>query len=169
MQQEDRAWENRLRYTILANKEEKNYQIPFSDFLDAQGNKVDITNIKTIVFSIIGDYTNYKPFKISVNELAFKTNAVLSVDNFSNTENNKLKNYPNPFANSTTIKLPYSSKSVQIQVFDYLGRVVDFQKINVKGNNNTLKYNEPQLNKGIYKYLVKDDQNKTHSGTFIIN
>lgn len=169
MQEEDRAWENRLRYTILANSEEKNYTIPFSDFLDAKGNKVAITNIKTIVFSIIGDYTNYKPFRISINELAFKNNTVLFVDTFLNTNNNnKLKNYPNPFSNSTTINLPSASQNIQIQVFDYLGRVVDFQKIN-EINKNKVKYNAPQLNKGIYKYRIKDDKNKMYSGTFIID
>lgn len=167
MQEEDRAWENRLRYTIPANSDEQTFKISFSDFLDAQGQKATITNIKTIVFSVIGDYTNYKPFHLDINELSFSTNNVLDVDSFENLASKKLKNYPNPFSNATTIQLPNASQNIQIQVFDYLGRVVDYQRIKV--NTNKAKYNAPQLNKGIYKYRIKDDKNKLYSGTFIIN
>jgi hypothetical protein len=166
MQEEDRAWENRLRYTIPANLEPQDFKISFSNFLDAQGKKTTITNIKTIVFSVIGDYTNFKPFHLDLNELSFSTNNVLTVNSFDSMNVEKLKNYPNPFSNSTTIQLPEASQNIQIQVFDYLGRVVDYQRIKV--NDNKAKYNAPQLNKGIYKYRLKDDKNKLHSGTFIV-
>ncbi|MFK8058774.1 MAG: DUF4114 domain-containing protein [Polaribacter sp.] len=167
MQEEDRAWENRLRYTISTNSEEMLHTISFSDFVDAEGNKADITNIKTIVFSIIGDYTYYKPFNISINELSFKSNNVLSVDNFDTKTSKKLINYPNPFSRSTTIQLPEMSQNILIQVFDVIGRVVDVQKINSVSKK--VQYNTPQLKTGIYKYRIKDNKNKVYSGSFIIN
>ena len=170
MQDENRAWENRIRYTVLANLDEKEYNISFDDFTDAAGNSVEISNIKTVVFSIIGDYTNYKPFNINLKQLSFRTNTVLAVDNFNSKGNTKLMNYPNPFKSSTTIQLPTTSEYVQIQVYDLIGRVVDAKRINTKSTSSKkVQYNAPQLKKGVYKYRLIDDKNNQHSGTFIVN
>jgi hypothetical protein len=168
MQDDDRAWENRLRYTIPANLEEKVYDISFSDFKDAEGNSVDITNIKTLVYSVIGDYTNYKPFSVAINNLSFSRQSVLTVDSFSTTANTKLINYPNPFTRNTTIKLSESTQYIQIQVFDLLGRIVDSKKISTDNSLKKVQYSAPNLNVGVYKYLLKDDKEKLHSGTFIV-
>ncbi len=168
MQDEDRAWENRIRYTIPLNQEEKAYSISFTDFVDANGETVEITNIKTIVFSVIGDYTNFKSFSFSIDALSFSARGVLSSEKFDHQENTEILNYPNPFTSSTTIVLPNTSESVQIQVFDLLGRVVDIQKINTNNFSNKVNYNAPKLNKGIYKYRLLDDNNKMYSGSFMI-
>ena len=168
MQNEDRAWENRLKYTLPANSEEKEYSISFKDFLDAEGNGVDVTNIKTVVFSVIGDYTNFKPFSFSVNNLSFKSKGVLSTELFNKVDDKKIINYPNPFSVSTTFVLPENSQSIQIQVFDMLGRVVDQQNLNTNSELKKIKYNAPNLNKGVYKYRVINDLNKVYSGSFII-
>lgn len=169
MQDEERDWKNRLRYTILTNSVEKTYAIDFSNFKDVEGNSVKITNIKTIVFSIIGDYTNYKPYNIAVNELSFSSQNILDVDNFSSIEKTKLVNYPNPFTNSTTIKLPNNSEYIKIDVYDLFGRIIDSKKIDSNNAMNTVQYNAPNLKTGMYKYILKDDKNKRYSGSFIIN
>jgi len=168
MQEEDREWQNRIRYTIPANIDEKEYTIPFTDFLDGNGNTTEISNIKTIVFSVIGDYVNDIPFDISIKDLAFKANSVLNVDTITAEEPLKLYNYPNPFSNLTTISLTENSKSVQIKVFDLLGRVVDFKNIYQESSTNKVQYNGSPLKSGIYKYVLKGDDNKLHFGTFII-
>ena len=170
MQDEDRAWENRIKYTVLANLDEKEYNISFDDFTDALGNSVNISNIKTVVFSIIGDYTNYKPFNINLKQLSFRAKTVLAVDKLNSEGNSKLMNYPNPFKSSTTIQLPTSSEYIQIQVYNLMGRVVDAKKINTKSTSSKkVQYNAPQLKNGVYKYRLIDDKNNQHSGTFIVN
>jgi hypothetical protein len=168
MQNENRAWENRLRYSIPANFKEKKYNIAFKDFKDAKGNSVKITDIKTVVFSIIGDYTNYIPFNVVVNNLSFSRQSKLYVDTVSTLAATKLLNYPNPFTGNTTVKLPTNSAFIQIKVFDLLGRVVDNKKISTGTSLNSVKYFSPNLKVGIYKYLLKDDSNKLYSGTFIV-
>ncbi len=168
MQDENRAWENRIRYTIPSSKEETMYTIPFADFVDGVGKKVEITNIKTIVFSVIGDYTNFKPFNFSINALSFSSLEVLSTEQYDNIENQEIVNYPNPFTKTTTIILPNPSEFIKIQVFDLLGRVVDVQEIKTNSHSNKISYNAPKLKSGVYKYRLKDDTNKMHSGSFII-
>ena len=127
----------------------------FNDFVNASGNSEPIINIKTVVFSVIGDYVNSKPYSIDINNLAFKKASSLGVNDIAVVEREALKNYPNPFRTSTTIKLNNPSSDVDIQVIDMLGRTVDVQHI--QANNNKVEYNAPSLSKGIYKtdkYLV---------------
>jgi len=168
MQEDNREWGNRIRYTIPANEDEKEYNISFDDFTDAEGKAVEITNIKTIVFSVIGDYTNYKPFNISLKQLSFRSNTVLAIDDFNSKAKTKLMNYPNPFTKTTTIQLSTISEYVQIKVYDLLGRVVDAKKIK-SISSNRVKYSAQQLKTGVYKYRLIDDKNNQYSGTFIIN
>ena len=49
-----------------------------------------------------------------------------------------------------------------------LGRVVDQQNLNTNSELKKIKYNAPNLNKGVYKYRVINDLNKVYSGSFII-
>ncbi len=168
MQDDDREWENRIRYTVPANKKEKEYTISINEFLDDEGNSIEITNIKTIVFSVINDYENYIPFNFIIKNLSFKANNVLEINDFTKVKKLKLINYPNPFTNTTTVRLPNSSEFVYIRVFDLLGRTVDFKKIATDNSKTKLQYNTPQLKSGMYKYKLIDDKNETHSGTFIV-
>ena len=167
MQEEDRDWSNRIRYTIPVHTNETELSIAFNEFKDASGKTVKITNIKTIVFSVISDYVNAVPFQIDVKELAFGNTKVLSTDGIALHEATKLMNYPNPFKNNTTIQLPNASQQVTVQVYDVMGRVMDVRKLNALGK--TVNYTAPQLKTGIYKYSIVDDDNKKYTGSFIIN
>ena len=159
-------WNNRLRYTISANNTETFYSISLSDFVNATGTSESITNIKTVVFSVIGDYVNYKSYSMAINSLAFKNATSLAINDVKVAAREALKNYPNPFKTSTTIKLNNLSSHVDIQVIDMLGRIVDVQHI--QANNNKVTYNAPSLSKGIYKYILKDSNNSKNTGTFLI-
>tara|TARA_B100000809_G_scaffold16392_1_gene14686 strand:- start:5765 stop:8935 length:3171 start_codon:yes stop_codon:yes gene_type:complete len=168
MQEEDRDWENRIRYTIPTNDIEKTVYIPFSDFVDGSGNTVQIKNIKTVVYSIIGDYSNTIAFAMSINNLSFSKQGVLGVSDVNIGKSKKLINYPNPFEYSTTISLLEASNSVIIQVFDLLGRQVDFKNISTGFASKKIYYTSPNLSRGIYKYRLKDDYNKLFFGSFLI-
>ena len=169
MQADERSWENRLRYTIPATSELRTFNIPFYKFKDAYGNSAEISNIKTIVFSVIGDYTNFVPFNLEVNNLSFTSETVLNTKNYISNLDIKLYNYPNPFSSSTTIKLASRSSFINLQVYDSLGRVVDAKKIDTDYTHLKAIYRAPNLRNGVYKYLLKDEKGKTFSGNFLIN
>ena len=170
LQDEDREWSNRLRYNIPAGSTEELHAILFTDFLDSAGNSATITNIKTVVFSVIGDYSNFNAFRLSVNDLSFSANAVLSTEDiFIDKALNAVVNYPNPFTSTTALVLPTASTSVEIKVYDLLGRLVDYQKINTPSSSKKVQYSAPNLNTGIYKYQLKDYSNRIYSGSFMIN
>ncbi len=161
-------WNNRLRKTVSVSGERKLHTIRFDDFVDSNGNTATLEDIKTIVFSVNGDYNQFKYFELSVSNVSFGDTSVLSVDTivFGKT---KVINYPNPFTKETTIKLVNATQFIDIQVVDMLGRIVDRQKINTNGNNKTVIYNSPrQLKIGVYRYLFYDDTKQKYKGSFII-
>ena len=161
-------WNNRLRKTVGINETKTLQTIAFEDFVDGNGNTATIEDIKTIVFSVNGDYTNFIDFNLSVFNVAFGNSEVLSVDNVF-LEKTKVVNYPNPFTNATTIKLINATQFIHIQVVDMLGRIVDRQKINTNDNSKKALYNSPrQLKSGIYRYLFYDDTKQKYKGCFII-
>jgi hypothetical protein len=167
MPEELTNWNNRLRYTIPANNTDTFHRISFSDFKDANGKSATISNIKTVVFSVINDYTNYKPYSMAISNLAFSNQTSLSTETVVALQKKTgLINYPNPFTTHTTIKLATNTKYVDITVFDMLGRTVDVQHI--ANNSNKVNYNAPNLSKGIYKYMLLNDVNQTNTGTFLI-
>ena len=169
MQEDDRTWENRLRYTLPANNTKRAVSIDFDMFKDASGNSATITNVKTLVFSVIGDFSTYKSFEMSVDNLALSAaGSVLSAEDFAIEDENTLVNYPNPFATNTTIVLPNTSEFINIKVFDLLGRTVDVKKITTTGSSTRVNYTAPKVNSGIYKYVIEDDAKRVHKGTFVI-
>ena len=169
MQEEDREWENRIRYVIPKNNAAQSFSIPFTDFTDSAGNPVEITNIKTVVFSIIGDYMSNISFEMSVNKLSFSSQDILSVQEANIKKNSRLINYPNPFKDHTIIRLTAPSSHVFIQVFDVLGRTVDFQKISTDTDSKSIYYSIPNCTPGIYKYRLKDASNQIAVGTFLVH
>jgi hypothetical protein len=168
MQDEQRAWGNRIRYIIPVNNTEQSFDISLADFVDGFGNPVGITNVKTVVFSIIGDYTNYIPFNMAINDLSFNTQSVLALNDLSIEKGNRLINFPNPFEMNTTIRLMETSENVTIQVFDLVGRLVDVQKLSTNSESKSVLYTIPKLTSGIYKYRLKDSNNKVFFGVFLV-
>ncbi len=161
-------WNNRLRRIVPASDTKILQTIEFKDFVDANGNTAVIGDIKTIVFSVNGDYNNFIDFNLSVSNVAIGKFKALSVNDVVS-EKSKVINYPNPFSSSTTIKLSNGTQFIDILVVDMLGKIVDRQKINTKGNNKKVIYNSPiQLKTGVYRYLFYDDSKQKYKGSFII-
>ena len=161
-------WNNRLRKVIPANAFRTSYAIPFKKFLDASGSTLTLEDIKTIVFSVKGDYQEFKNFNLNVANVGFGNSEVLTLDDVV-LEKTKVINYPNPFTNVTTIKLLNATQFIDIQVVDMLGRIVDRQKINTHGNSKKVIYNSPRrLKMGVYRYLFYDDTKQKYKGSFII-
>ncbi|KJD32172.1 hypothetical protein PK35_12125 [Tamlana nanhaiensis] len=163
MPEELTDWNNRLRYTLPANSTETMHVINFSDFKDANGNSADITNIKTIVFSVLGNYSTLQPFTLSISELAFSSEASLSNTQVEEAEG--LNTYPNPFTTKTTVQLKSNAQFVDIKVYDMLGRTVDTQHILTHGK--AITYSAPNLSRGLYKFKLIDSNKRVYSGTFM--
>ncbi|AUC13931.1 hypothetical protein BTO06_01630 [Tenacibaculum sp. SZ-18] len=162
-------WNNRMRYVISASEDLTEYQISLNDFVDGNGNKVGINDVKTIVFSVIGDYINDVAFEVDINNVAFRANSsVLSVDDVAIDDGDKVVNYPNPFRGQTTIRLPKSTDVISLMVYDILGRTIFNDNIETQNTNRKeVLFNLASNKKGVFKYMVVDGEGTVYTGTLI--
>lgn len=169
-------WKNRLRYLIKASDQKTAYNLSFSDFKNSEGTFNPFTNIKSVVFSIQGDYTNFKTFQIEVASLSFtnkKTDEMIEeiaietiVEDMLQIETSSLINYPNPFLHNTTIQIPGNNKNIIISVYDSTGKKVRQEKKNIL--NNTFIFEAKNSRPGLYHYIIRNELNKIYTGRLII-
>lgn len=67
-------WGERLRYTLKPNAERAAKSIAFTDFKNHEGSTPTFTTLKSIVFSVQGDYQNYSAFELELEGLMLTTN-----------------------------------------------------------------------------------------------
>lgn len=67
-------WGERLRYTLNPNAEHTAKSIAFTDFKNHEGSTPNFTTIKSIVFSVQGDYQNYSAFELELERLMLTSN-----------------------------------------------------------------------------------------------
>ena len=159
-------WNTRLRTIIPANTETTHYIIPFHDFSNDKGEHELFADIKTLVFSIQGDFKQFVDVQLSLSNVAFgvetKMIQLLEEDDLV------MHNFPNPFATTTSIKLPNATEFIDIEVLNVIGVVVDTQRIVTKGNKKIADYKSPQLTSGLYFYKVQDDALRKYKGRFLV-
>ncbi|MCB4799406.1 DUF6923 family protein [Neotamlana laminarinivorans] len=158
-------WQQQYKTTIALTENLQNYSISFNDFKDLNGNSIDASDITSIVFTMLAEnHGQVESKSLNLKQVSFSSvNQSLSTNEVAA---NTLLSYPNPFKNRTVIQLEDNeSTSVNIQVYDMLGRVVDEQILTV--NNKEAVYNAPKLSKGVYKYKLVNSAKQVYSGTFM--
>lgn len=160
-------WENRLRYQLQPAGNVTSAYIALNDFSNTAGESFEGENIKGFVFSVIGNYTSFEPFNISISALRLGTMAALgnNVTELATTE--KMYIYPNPFGESTTIVLPQFTERAAVQLTDMTGRAI----LNYNYNNltrNEIEIKVPGAPKGVYFITVTTAENKKYQTRCII-
>ncbi|WP_299434715.1 DUF4114 domain-containing protein [uncultured Aquimarina sp.] len=160
-------WNNRLRFEIKANTENKMYTIAFSDFTNGNQSVTDIKDVRSIVFSTQGDYQNFSPFSLNIQNTSFVQSNMLSTEDQSPVAVTKITSYPNPFSTTTYIKVPETVQgNIMITVVDMLGRIVRNEKLQMVSNNEAI-FESKNLKTGIYKYIITDNNNKKYISSFM--
>ncbi|WP_028889264.1 DUF4114 domain-containing protein [Tenacibaculum ovolyticum] len=161
-------WDNRLRITIPANDNEILYTISFNDFLDKNGNPGEITDIKTIVFSLQGDYATYVPFTIAVNDVAFGLKANQFDENL--VEKNKILAIPNPINSSGNIYFTADqNEEVKLNIYNYLGQLVYKTNYSTEIGSNLIPVSRENLTSGMYICKIISNNKKYNSLKLLIN
>lgn len=153
------AWEDQYKTTIMLTDTFQDFVIPVGE--------VVLDDVVTIVFTMVSENGQVETKEMDLQNVRFSNETTLATDTFETTTTS-LKNYPNPFTNSTTILVPQTANGINITVYDMLGSVVDQQYIGTQSGSQTVSYNAPQLSKGIYVYTITDDTQKKYNGRFMI-
>ncbi len=174
-------WDNRLRHKVTVDSLQK-VTINFSEFKDNQGNSRSIDKLKSLVFSIQGDYSNFESFDFEVRNVKIVENkdVIIIVDENDEDiavadevlleipESNAVnfKNYPNPFTEKTIFTIPANESSISIRIYDLKGKIVQIEEMAVSNNEATLYPNA--LNPGIYPYIIQTKEGKSYQGKLVI-
>ncbi|MEM6722348.1 MAG: DUF4114 domain-containing protein [Bacteroidota bacterium] len=145
-------WNNRYRITISQNDTETLYRIPFNEFEDANGNPATITDVKTIIFSVQGNYQSYAPFHIQVTNARFGMENTLNVAEFDiETPKNSILAVPNPMTTQTQLQFTAKqSEDVQLLLYDQVGKLVYTTNIRTQTGQNSVPLHRNNLRPGLY-------------------
>lgn len=159
-------WNNRLRYQLPASGSSNMYSIALNSFSNLNGENYLDERIKGFVFSVIGNYSSFEPFELSVSSVELGTQ-VLRSENFEGTTAAKMFNYPNPFYGSTTVVLPIETQKAKVELIDMTGRIVSSNWYN-DFSGNEIHIDAEGLPKGVYFIQVTSAENKTYTTRCVI-
>lgn len=155
------SWEERARYNITPTPQAKTITIPISKFSN-NGQPVSLTKIKTIVYSITGDYKNFAEANLKIGNVNFNKDVVTKQSEYTT-----VGAYPNPFPRYTTLTFPAQYKSGMLQITDAVGRVVMNEEINIY--NGEYNLDAIKLNKGLYFFTLNTKEGAKTSGKLMKN
>lgn len=162
------VWEDQYKTTIALTDTFKDFIVGLNSFTSPNGSAMVLDDVVTIVFTMISEDGTVQTKEMDLQDIYFGTAGILAVDSFDLTNQTAIVNYPNPFSGSTIIKLVQESVRTKVTVVDMLGRVVDRQLLQTHQGGLLVRYQAPNLQQGIYSYILTDDASKQYNGRFII-
>jgi len=153
-------WDKRSRFTIPESPLKKRVTLPVSKFVDNTGTPVSLSKIRTLVFSVKGNYQDYTSFNISLGNVNFNNESIV----IGPIPDGQVIVYPNPVVQNATFVLPDSVKSGVLTIADQGGKLLFSNRVNVL--NGRFVINTFSLTTGIYLYKISCDNNKTYKGKF---
>lgn len=146
-------WNKRKKYTIRVNASKKLYDIDLNLFVDEDGNKLNLKEVRSILFSVKGNYQNFTNFSIALKNVSFNNNATTVLN-----EQNSITAFPNPC--TTTAILTFKSNTTEglLNVSDATGKLVFTQ--NIKLTNKTFNLPVQNFQKGMYVVSYSSGNNE---------
>lgn len=141
-------WNQRARYAVAASEQARDITIPISRFTDSAGRQAVVAKIKSLVFSVQGDYTNFSNFKVEVSKVRFSNTApVVAVP-----QTDEVRVYPNPVENTATLTLPTLVTDGTLVITNTAGSIVRSEVI--KPSNGRFMLQRNNLKSGYYFFKV---------------
>ena len=107
----------------------------------------------------------YKNGELLYHNPNFESSCYINILGISNHNISWLKVYQNSAINKLIIKIPETYKDISITIYNLIGKKILHAKINSTSTQIAL----PDLNTGVYLYLIKNDRKILSSGKIIIS
>ncbi|MEM7382140.1 MAG: T9SS type A sorting domain-containing protein, partial [Bacteroidota bacterium] len=167
-------WNDRLRLSLEPNEVETIHSLSFADFKDGSGSSVPFSKLKSIVFSVQGDYKTYKPFNLKINQMTLSADAytapIEEVATIAEAvpQPDFVMNYPNPVEQYTVITFPLATDRVEVSITAMTGRLVYKNEKVTAANQHSVGLQLGGMAPGLYAYVVRDmKNNKVYRGKLI--
>lgn len=153
------SWEERAKYSIPASEQPVTFNIPISKFTSLNGQPVTLNFIKTIVFSISGDYQQYSNFTLKVSNLNFNNDII------KNNSASTATAYPNPVVKFTALQFDPSITSGILHITDVAGKSIITKEVQLSEGKYIL--DAGTLTSGTYFFSLTKSDGKKITGKFI--
>lgn len=153
-----KRWSDQFRTRFSLGGDWKTYTIDLTQLASVNHRFFTPEDLLNVVFSAIGNGSDYKDFDIRIRNLSFKKGS----SNLESLSGNNLdiSNFPNPFRDFTTLKFSLSSEaSVEIQVYNIQGQEVKWITNRIfQSGVNQVDLDLSELDPGIYVAKLSSNQ-----------
>ncbi|MAN27730.1 MULTISPECIES: DUF4114 domain-containing protein [Mesonia] len=149
-------WNNRFKFQLPVNAQTSMYQINLSDFQNANGESLNEFQLKSIVFSVQGNYQSFQEFNLDIANVQFSSESLSLQDDQNLTA--AFYAYPNPVKENINLVFTQPIEKANLQLFDMLGRKVLERSFTTQ--NNQAQINLSPLKRGIYQALIIHEKEK---------
>jgi len=166
-------WDKRFRLKIEAHETLETLNLRLSDFTNGSQN-YNNEPLKTIVFSVPGDYSSFSNFELNLEKVSFTDfrdlpnlpTEELAKDEFI--EKPYAYNYPNPFKTNTTVVIPEARLTADIIIFDLKGRQVWSKSYRPNSAQIEFPVELYNMTPGMYKALIITEKDERFSINLLV-
>ena len=144
-------WEEQYKTTIALTEDLESYAIMFSEFTSTLNTELEANDIVTIVFTMVSNDGVTTTKEMNLQDVRFSRGNSLSVNDFESQTINTLAAYPNPMVDTSSIQfVSNQSETVQLVIYDQLGKVVLNRTVKTQVGKNQIAINGEQFSSGLY-------------------
>lgn len=153
-------WNEQYKTTIALTDSTQSFVIPFTQFSSTLNTSFEANDIVTIVFTMVSEDGSLQTKEMKIEDVLFSRVSLLSVDEFE-VEENTMVAYPNPMHETSSILFKAKhNETMQLVVYNQLGKVVYNTAINAQVGKNEITINKQNLSSGLY--ICKLSGQQTH-------
>ncbi|WP_296311098.1 ice-binding family protein [Winogradskyella sp. UBA3174] len=143
-------WEAQFKTTVTLTSIMQDFTINIDDLQNSFGDDAELDDVITLVFTMVSEDGTMISKLMSLNNLRFSQTTTLSVSEFIN-DAIVVKAFPNPMTTYITLQFTASqSETVQIVMYDQLGKQVYNKSYNAVLGKNSITLNRENLSTGLY-------------------
>ena len=149
-------WPSQYRAYINLTDVLTSYSIPFTAFKSVNNTPMDMSDVTSIVFTMLAENGIKTTKKMDLQALQFSQNSTLSLTHLNKTSPSGLVVTNNPMVNKT--RLVFSAKTakdVTLLIYNQLGRLVRQTPYHVTAGKNNVEVMRGNLNTGVYFCEIK--------------
>ena len=145
-------WEDQFKKVITLTDTYQDFDIPLDSFTSQSTSELEVNDIVTIVFTMVSEDGTAVTKTMNLRDISFSQRNALSINDLeAETVEHTLTAYPNPMVSGTTVNFTAAqSTTIEVVIFDQLGKLVYQTSITSQVGNNQIKLNRKGLSSGLY-------------------
>ncbi|ALJ06479.1 hypothetical protein APS56_15645 [Pseudalgibacter alginicilyticus] len=151
-------WETQYKTSIELTDDLKDYTLLFSDFKSTSGVPMEVTDVTSIVFTMLAENGEETTKEMTLEQLRFSTNSTstLAIENVSLEDETDVFATPNPMKTRSSFYFTaQTSESVELMVYNQVGSLVKQIGFSAVKGENKLVLKREGLSSGLYFCKIK--------------